>query len=203
MKFNRTKIWTKTLVFASVVVLSTAPSLSVQAKNNVVTQTEKKSSIFQKLPNYFYFSSGAGAWSTELEIDGNGEFTGVFHDADMGDSGVKYPNGTVHICNFSGKFSNPKKIDKYTYSITLKKIKTEKKAGKTFYDDGFRYITSTPYGLEGAKKFIVYLPGKKIAQISKGAKDWFSAYGIDRTKKTLENYYLIYNTKGGETFAGK
>ena len=41
----------------------------------------------------FYFSSGAGAWWTELRIQGDGSFEGHYQDADMGDSGDAYTNG--------------------------------------------------------------------------------------------------------------
>ena len=33
----------------------------------------------------FLFMSGAGAWSTQLSLNRDGSFTGVFHDSEMGD----------------------------------------------------------------------------------------------------------------------
>ena len=43
---------------------------------------------FELLSNQtFYFSSGAGAWGTEMDISADGSFTGNFHDSEMGDTG--------------------------------------------------------------------------------------------------------------------
>ena len=70
-------------------------------------------------PLEFYFSSGAGGWGTSLTLQADGSFTGSFHDSEMGDASADYPNGTVYICNFEGKFSTPVQVDEYTYSPEL------------------------------------------------------------------------------------
>ena len=66
----------------------------------------------------FGFSSGAGAWGTFLDLNDDGTFSGEFHDSNMGETGEGYPYGTVYVCDFSGKFSEPEKINEYTYSIS-------------------------------------------------------------------------------------
>ena len=53
----------------------------------------------------FEFSSGVGAWSTELTVGENGTFTGSFHDSEMGETGENYPDGTLYGCSFHGQFS--------------------------------------------------------------------------------------------------
>ena len=74
----------------------------------------------------FVFASGAGAWGTSLAVDKNGIFAGNFHDSDMGDTGDGYPNGTVYVSNFDGKFKNITKIDDYTYKMELDYYNTDK-----------------------------------------------------------------------------
>lgn len=70
----------------------------------------------------FYFSSGAGAWFTELRIRGDGSFEGHYQDADMGDAGDDYPNGTLYYCDFYGTFDQLEKLDDFTYKMRLSYI---------------------------------------------------------------------------------
>ena len=46
-------------------------------------------------PMTYIFTSGVGAWETELTLYADGTFTGQFHDSNMGETGYGYPNGTV------------------------------------------------------------------------------------------------------------
>ena len=73
----------------------------------------------------FTFASGAGAWSTELYVAADGSFTGLYHDADMGDTGEGYPNGTQYYCRFSGSFAPPVYVDEYTYAAPVRQLLTE------------------------------------------------------------------------------
>ena len=52
----------------------------------------------------FGFASGAGGWSSELTFANDGIFMGSYHDSDMGDTGDGYPNGTIYVSDFSGRF---------------------------------------------------------------------------------------------------
>ena len=128
------------------------------------TKSKKNSSIFKSMPKKFVFASGAGAWGTVITLKKDGSFTGQYHDSNMGETGIRYPRGTVYICKFSGKFSKPKRVNKYTYPMKLKKLKTNKKPGKVYYKNKIRYITSNPYGFDHAGKFMIYCPGIKMSQ---------------------------------------
>lgn len=63
--------------------------------------------LFESMLHRYGFSSGAGAWGTYFYLEKDGTFTGRFHDSEMGETGDGYPNGTVYISEFSGKFSAP------------------------------------------------------------------------------------------------
>lgn len=45
--------------------------------------------------NDFSFSSGAGGWSTDFEIEQDGSFSGSYHDSEFGSTGDGYPGGTM------------------------------------------------------------------------------------------------------------
>ena len=59
----------------------------------------------------FGFYSGVGAWETMLEVAPDGSFKGQFNDANMGEDGEGYKNGTIYECAFTGKFSAAEKVD--------------------------------------------------------------------------------------------
>jgi hypothetical protein len=80
-----------------------------------------------------FFSSGAGAWSTEITLQPDGSFTGFYSDADMGSSGEGYPNGTVYLCGFEGEFSEKVPRDEYSWSMTLESLTHDYEEGKDAY----------------------------------------------------------------------
>ena len=59
---------------------------------------------------HFTFSSGAGAWSTDLTLFPDGTFSGKFHDRDM---------DITYLCQFQGVFSMLTPLDSRTWSLTL------------------------------------------------------------------------------------
>ncbi len=151
----------------------------------------------------FYFSSGVGAWQTEVKISADGTFNGYHSDADMGDTGSDYPNGTQYFCSFSGKFSSLTKTGDYQYSMKCDFITQEGTAGEVeIGEDGVRYITSSPYGFDNADEFILYLPGKRIDELPEEFKDWVGSpratnfVGVD----TLP-FYGLYNVSGKQGFS--
>lgn len=158
-------------------------------------------SVFEQLPSEFVFSSGAGGWGTYLYINADGTFTGEYHDSDMGDTGSGYSNGTVYICNFSGKFTVPKKLNEYVYSMNIESLDVEKVSGTVYYENDIRYIVSDPYGLDNADEFYIYLPGATIEDIPEGFLSW--AYLNNDLRDTLPSgFYGIYNIGGEKGFVG-
>ena len=166
-----------------------------------IENLENKSSVFDSMPRGFDFSSGAGAWGTHIDIENDGSFVGQYHDTEMGDAGEDNPNGTVFICNFSGKFSNPEQIDEYTYSMKLEWLETDGNLGDTYIEDGTMYINSEPYGFDDADEFIIYAPGIQISDLPEGFVLWLYGFMNVETTKVLP-YYGIYNVSGEEGFIG-
>ncbi len=149
----------------------------------------------------FYFSSGAGAWSTELFINGDGTFRGYYHDSDMGDMGENYPNGTLYFCEFTGRFDDPEKIDEFTYKLNLASIEYKYEPEKEEIIDGVRNIYSTAYGLDDGEEFYLYLPGVKLAELPEEYLMWVGYYNLENTTETELPFYGLYNVNMEQGFS--
>ena len=146
----------------------------------------------------FAFSSGAGGWSTYLYIEEDGRFYGNFHDSDMGCTGEGYPGGTIYYCDFSGKFTNPVKIDDDTYQFEIESLKCEKEEGEEEIIDEILYIYSYPYGMDDADKLYMYLPGKDTKDFSEELQMWLF---LTDNEKELP-FYALYNENPEYGFVG-
>lgn len=155
--------------------------------------SDESAELFKELSDWnFEFSSGAGAWSTELKIEADGSFTGSYHDSDMGTTGEGYPDGTVYLCNFSGKFAPVQKVNDYTYKTKLEKLESKEKEGKEELADGMKFVYSTPYGLAEAEDIYIYTKGAPADKLPQEYQDWVM-FPLDGAK-TLP-FYGLYNEK--------
>ena len=145
------------------------------------------------LPDSFLllsFSSGAGAWTTELLLQRDGTFTGLFNDSDMGVTGEGYPNGTRYVCTFSGRFSDFRQIDEYSCALTLSELTSDYEKGREWIEDGVLYVSSVPYGLEEGTEFILYLPDTPTEGLSEEFLSWWPGRFSQEPPKTLELFGL-------------
>ncbi|MCR5461230.1 MAG: hypothetical protein K6F51_15305 [Acetatifactor sp.] len=120
----------------------------------------------------FCFESGAGAWGTYLTVDEQGRFSGQYHDSDAGDVGTGYENGTISLCNFTGRFTNVARTTSGVYEATVTDLTYEKEPGDEEIKDGVRYVYREAYGISGTEKVEIYLPGAKTAKLPKEYVDW-------------------------------
>ena len=137
----------------------------------------------------FWFSSGAGAWRTELEIHEDGSFSGEYYDSDMGVLNENYPNGIQYRCDFSGQFTEPEKVNAYTYSMKIAEMNYEKEPGTEEIKDGILYRYSEASGLAGAENILIYLPGTPVAELPEEFLMWVG-WREDATKLP---FYGLYN----------
>ena len=166
--------------------------------------SEKKTdeeNIFAKLPSQFAFSSGAGAWATTFELNPDGTFTGQYQDSDMGDTGPGYENGTVYIAQFSGKFTEPQKVDDYSYTMKLDHLDVQGTAGESYIQDNVRYVYSDAYGFDDADVFWIYLPGYPLEDLPEEFLIW-SSIDTQAYDAIPASMYGIYNEGGQEGFIG-
>lgn len=175
---------------------SKEPSPSPEPSPTQTAEEETQEFTLAGIANLtFDFASGAGGWCTELVMKEDGTFTGNFHDSDMGSTGEGYPNGTLYLSSFKGKFSNPVKVNDYTYKMQLEQIETtDEKEGEEIVD-GVKYIYSGgAYGLDNAKDVLIFLPGAPIKELPEGFLDWIyckSALNQDVHKRLP--FYGLYN----------
>lgn len=113
------------------------------------------------------FASGVGAWSTELTLNPDGSFTGLFVDADMGSDGPDNPGGTRYVCQFHGKFHQIAQITPASWYMTLEELTldTGHPVGEQWIEDEVLYVSSDPYGfdnedgpLQPGAAFVLYTP---------------------------------------------
>lgn len=149
----------------------------------------------------FCFSSGAGAWWTTLTIQEDGSFEGHYQDSDMGDTGDGYPNGTIYICDFFGKFSELVKENEYTYSAKVQNIETEKAPGITEYVDGIRCVYSEPYGMDHAEDVLFYMQGAQLEELPEEYRSWVGYYDLASTEDIVLPFVGLYNVAAEEGFS--
>ena len=185
---------------------STAVTGSIQVENNSkpVEATELKEverNLYLPLDGSsrdFYFSSGAGGWRTCIIVHEDGSFTGDYYDGDMGDMSDEYPGGTAYTCKFSGQFENIKKVNDYTYSMTLSYIDTESTPDE-WIEDGIRYISSGPYGIDTGEEFMFYLPDAPLSELPIDDMRMWNYY--NEGTHTLDSY-AIRNMETEQVFFG-
>ncbi len=150
---------------------------------------------------YFYFSSGAGGWSTELQIDSDGTFAGNYHDSEMGDIGDDYPEGSVYWCVFTGRFDELEKVDDFTYRMKLVSLEYDEEPEQEKIEDNIRWISSKANGLEDGETFYVYLPGAALSKLPEDYLRWVGYFDLESIAETELPWYGLYNINTGEGFS--
>ena len=177
---------------------------SKDSKDSKSDSDTKDENIFAIMPDFFYFSSGAGGWSTDITISEDGSFDGSYYDSDMGDTGEGYPNGTMYVCDFTGKFDVPQPTDdEYIYTTKLLELtlRDADKVGTTEIEDDTRYIYTEPYGFDDADEFLIYLPGASLSAMTEECLSWVDVR-MESIERLPVDYYVLYNVGGAEAFNG-
>lgn len=156
-------------------------------------ESEEEILSFSEFENLeFYFASGAGGWRTVMQIKEDGSFSGQYSDSDMGSSGDEYPNGTYYFCAFEGKFTQPVKVNDYTYSMEIEEISLANEAGTEEIIDDTLYSYSEPYGLDGAEEVLIYLPGAPTTELPAEYMSWVRN-DMENPDVTQLPFYGLYN----------
>lgn len=175
----------------------------VEAPEIDLPEDQEAYEAYELVAGDFCFASGVGAWSTDLTLYPDGRFEGVYHDANMGETGEGYPNGTIYYCSFEGRFSEPQKIGENTYQMKIKSINLENSPGTSEIKDDILYQYTEPYGVADANYFELYLPGKKTSELSENYLSWaYLGWWGEEAPDTLP-FAGIYNVKTGDGFIGE
>ena len=121
----------------------------------------------------FIFTSGVGAWQTSLDIGKDGTLTGEFTDQNAGESGEGY-DGTLWICQFTGRISNPEQTGPDTWKVSFTDLKYNQPSGTEEIEDRLRYAYTDAYGLETGGALEIYLPGAAVENLPEAYMGWIS-----------------------------
>ena len=149
---------------------------------------DKNKAVFKNLAGVEWsYYSGAGAWSSDMQIKADGTFTCNYHDSDMGDCGDDYPDGTMYYGSFSGRMSVAEQVDANTWKIRVNELKME--PAKEKIEDGVRYIPTDCSGLSEGDVMKLYASGTPADVLSEDMQFWAHVMDQEQTEK-LENWFL-------------
>ncbi|MBR3439934.1 MAG: hypothetical protein IKH13_10575, partial [Clostridia bacterium] len=67
-------------------------------------------------------------------------------------------------------------------------------------DDESEYIEAEPYGIENAKRLIIYMPGTPLTELTEDCVSWLH---LDENAKRIPgNTFVLYNEAEGHAFVG-
>lgn len=144
-----------------------------------------------------YFSSGVGAWSSTLNMVGDGSFIGHYYDVDAGDVADEYLGGTIYVSDFEGAF-HVADIGSHSVSLNLTRLKTEKVPHTEWIEDDVRYIAGVAHGIDGGTKFTLYLPNTPVSILPEELYEW----SYDIPDYGVLGCYVLYCPKTGNAFFG-
>lgn len=163
---------------------------------------EQTDSIFETLAGLeWYFSSGVGAWSTELRILADGSFTGAFHDSEMGESADDYPYGTIYGCSFSGQMAFVEEIDENTCRMLVEKLTMDEGQVPEAIEEGIRFVTVEPYGISEGDEMLLYRPGTPVSVLSEDMQFWAHVLDGETSSTELDTWFLS-SEKNDSGFVG-
>ena len=184
------------LILAGILLLSACAGVEPKKSGDIATEPETETVTagefsFADLKNIeFFFQSGVGGWRTTLHIAPDGRFSGVFYDSDLGDIGEGYPNGVVYRCDFNGQFTQPEKVNEYTYSVKIIDMNYDQEENTEEIKDGTLYRYSGAYGLEDAENIMIYLPGAPTSELPEDFRLWIRYYDLSNAPEKLPFYAL-------------
>lgn len=155
------------------------------------TKPDERPSLFDRMPTYFDYSSGVGGWGTDLYLNDDGTFDGMYFDMDA---------DVTTISQFSGRFSEPVKIDEHSYSMRLEKLSYRWPQSGSRTEHGRRYEFTKAHGLDEGTSFTVYLPGTNVSELP--SSGYLSTYNGSLDKNGNLTGYVIFNNTNGATFIG-
>ena len=85
--------------------------------------------------------------------------------------------------------------------LTLEELSSDYEQGKEWVEDGVRYVSSEPYGVEQGKDFILYLPDTPTDGLNEEFLSWWPGQYQEDQPDTLD-FYGLYNVDMGYGFFG-
>lgn len=170
---------------------------------------QKNDSFSADVPEHFGFSSGTGAWGSNIDLQKDGTFAGHFWDMDMGGNGDGY-DSTAYHCECTGRFGNIEKHGEYYYSMTLEEYIPEMEKGTSWISeetDGempyrLMNIITDPRGIYPGTTYYLFLPGSPLSELPVVLTEPMIGVGVstDEPKKLIN--CVLYNVDADAAFGG-
>ena len=107
-------------------------------------------------------------------------------------------NGIQYRCDFTGQFTQPVRVNDYTYSVRIDEITYEKEAGTDEVIGVTHYYYTDPYGLEDAEDILIYLPGAPLGQLPQEFRSWV---GYSENTRDELPFYALNNAVHQQGFS--
>lgn len=162
------------------------------------------------IPDTLVFMSGVAGWMTELHLDRDGTFSGIYQDWNLGgvtpemekEAGVELPGGQCYRCEFEGRFSNFQKVSDVEYVMEMTELTYLNEPGWYVVDGAWIDNVRSAPGLDGAEKICLYLPGKATADLPDSVISWLVLAHTGELSAELEGWCL-YNVTEELPFYGE
>lgn len=128
------------------------------------------------LPMAFTYSSGAGAWSSEMTLLPDGRFWGYYHDSEMGSTGKDHPNGTRYESMFTGTVGGVRQVGEWEYQLQVESLQTFGEVDQRWIEDGVQIILKDSAGVAPGEVFSLYLPDTPEELLPEDARQWRRGY---------------------------
>ena len=106
-------------------------------------------------------------------------------------------------CDFTGQFTEPVRVNDYTYSMQIDQIHYAEEPGTEEFKDGVRYHYTDVYGLEDAENILIYLPGAPLKELPQEFRSWIGYYDLAGTSETELPFYALNNEVHQEGFTSR
>ena len=154
----------------------------------------------------YCYETGTGAWTSELTVNADGSFTGVFNDQD--ESFVPETEEDLIVYNFSkchGNFVDLKKAGENSFTFGLGELVYDSETGTEEINEKekTRVVNTTFYGMEKGKSFVFYKEGTPLKDLPENAASHagniMALYGKTENTETLP-WNAIYSEADDSVF---
>ena len=148
----------------------------------------------------FILSSGVSHWSTEIKLDPDGTFTGGYYDYRVMEIGDGYDDGTLYLYEFSGRFTDIRKVSDTEYTMTLTQFTEKKQDRNEWTEDNRRFVVTddiTGFDLTDNVEYRFYLPDHPASDLPEEFLTWAHNTAPDGTlgwtalHDTASNYAFV------------
>ena len=166
---------------------------AIARKNAVKAGTKTQPASFNEFVGEYNFGGFGGNYTT-LKLKKDGSFTGEYKNYELGISGSGY-DSTVLMNNFSGKFTGMKKINEYTYQVSMSALKYTYKPNTSKIADRTLYEYCKADVIEGAKTAYIYKKGAPVRKLPREFVD--STITSVKRPSTLPFNGIYFVDRGG------